>query len=163
MNARAKGFTMVELILTLAFLSVVGVIMVPYYQAGVIQSPTLVQRTEATANLQLTMENVIARAQQLAQETTDSLAGEMTAANLNTLKTEVDGNISQFAPAGFTVTVEESNLVSLYPYASPTLSPDYEQDDSGNPRQFLLLTLHSDEGGTLTYIFADGSNYPTFN
>ncbi len=171
MHTHRNGFTIVELILTLTLVGVVGMMLAPYYQSGVTNSPVFVNRVKASAELQYTMENLI---QWLNKRAKDNYAAAVLdaddtldfakagATDLTALKQQIDTNLSAYTPSGYSVTVVANSLVNLYTYATPSLSSMYEQDVAGNQKQYLLVTLRGDNGGTITYIFAEGYNYPLF-
>lgn len=184
--AQSSGFTLIEIILTLVLLGVMGVLVVSFYQAGVANSPNLVQRSSAAAALQETMENVIARYHQLACDNTSAIPPnnspvpvdadgnyihrsclfgplpgdiyefpESQTNKLNTFRTEL-GNIAQFSPAGYTISADLTPISRLGLSTTPNL------DVLTDRNQSFMLTLSEPNGGTLSYIFVTGGNFPAF-
>lgn len=155
-----RGFSMVEMIITLVLMGIVGVMMIPYYQSGVTQSATPIFRLQANAELQETMENIIAYWNEQAltgshnpPQNATTRTGTLTIADLQALKTEIQSNIANFTPAGFTVTTNITHPVQMYNYASPSLDALTDQNEA------MIVTLSNPDTGSISYVFTTGSNF----
>lgn len=162
-----QGFSIIEMILTLVLVGILAAMVVPYYQAGVTHSPELVVRIKASAKLQETMENIIVYTQNVAYNyyvdnmgSTEGDYAKLTATDLVDLQTKIDSDIDSFTPDGYagTVTVKDNELIDMYDKSTPGLDSFYETG-----KEYLRVTLQDDDGGTLTYIFSTGWNYPRFS
>ncbi len=157
---RQHGFSMVELIVSLVLMGFVGVMLVPYYQSGVNQSSTPIFRLQANADLQETMENIIAYWHQQAlsgpsnpPQNATTRTGTLTSTQLLALKTAIQGNIADFTPAGFTVTVNIDHPVQMSDYSAPVLDPLTDQNEA------MIVTLSNPNAGSISYVFTTGSNF----
>lgn len=170
-----NGFTMVEIILTLVLLGGIAGMFAPYFASGVNTSSTPIFRVEDTAELQETMENIINWQIDRASSNFETASGNLSTeeiidqnilaiftptpespgSDLTDLQSEIN-NITQFAPTGFTPTVVQNQIVNKLSTYTSGLAAATDQN------QALLVTLRGPEGGTLSYIFMSGSNFPRF-
>lgn len=193
---RQHGFTLVEIILTLVLIGAVSSAMVSFFQAGATDAPTLVRRADASAALQETMENIIARYEEIAYENsynddgTPDYTSDIWIANtdgsysrvarstyfgpldssvynygtasqdMTTLRNELADPSefipSEYAGAAITATLSATSQVALLS------NPPVGLDSISDRNQGFLLTLRSDDGGSLSYLFVTGGNLPAY-
>lgn len=156
-----QGFSLIEIIMTLVMIGVVAAMLAPYYDSGVTHSPTLVVRTEASAELQETMEDLINWANDRALNNLITGATEYCRLRWDPDLLDLQTAIPSLVPSN--VTVVNNDKITMYDRSSPSLPVEYEiSTDPFFTKEYLRVTLKSNEGGTLTYIFSTGTNYPRF-
>ncbi len=142
------GFSIIEVISTLVLMGVVAIMLAPYYQSGITGSVTPIVRMEAAAQLQGSMESIMSAYREYWTNTGEPY--EILSTEITALQSRVAGG--EFTPSGSDITVTQNQIVQLYTYTSG-LDADLDQNQS------LIVTLHHDDGGTLTYIFPTGENF----
>jgi prepilin-type N-terminal cleavage/methylation domain-containing protein len=143
-----NGFSIIELIITLVLMGLVSVMITPFFQSGVSQSSTPAFRMQASGDLQLTMENIMTAYQEIWKAKSQPYNIE------NDDLVTLQGNIASgiYTPTGFSVSVEQNTITKLYNYTAG-LDSLTDQNDA------LIVTLHNDDGGTLTFILTTGENF----
>jgi len=160
-HASQHGFSIMELILTLVMLGTVAAMLAPYYQAGVTHSPSFVQQTQANADLQAAMENIIEYVNDVAYQNYDPSAEESFAEFAKSDLDTLHSDLPTLVPAD--ITIADNSQITLYDLASPALPQDYEMPSDPTFQKFYLrVTLRNAQGASLTYIFSTGTNYPRY-